>query len=505
MDIVECVMEGTRIRLRPVLMTATVASLGFLPMALSHGAGAEVQKPLATVVIGGLISATFLTLVVLPALYILFSKKVTPMLRMTSWLLLPIFFLGTGSSQAQVSGNPIELAQRANVDPISMEEAITIALENNGHLKSAQSMVRSKELRAHSGFELPRTSLTFQYGQYNSIENDHALHLEQKFLLPGYYKARKAWYQAETEASRLDLAMTSNEIRFEVERLYEQLIFLDLSRRQLEVLDSVYGDFVGAATLRYSSGETNLLEKATAEARRGQITMAIQKNAAERHGTYARLKGVMHTNEDFQITLPDAYVPLMTLPSADSTALNLHPAIRLQEQAAVILQRERDFERATLLPEFSLGYFNQSIIGTQSVDGQDTYYDAGKRFQGVSLGIEVPLTASTSKYKLKALDAEKQGAEQQAEYLKSNAQAQLHQYIEMYDGLLAEHAYYNHTGLPHAATILSTARLAYRQGEINYLEYAAAIQSATDIQLEAIQVIHELRQLDLEIRFLTQP
>jgi heavy metal efflux system protein len=69
------VLLGTQVRLRPVVMTAMVASLGFLPMALSHGAGAEVQKPLATVVIGGLITATLLTLVVLPVLYVLFEKK----------------------------------------------------------------------------------------------------------------------------------------------------------------------------------------------------------------------------------------------------------------------------------------------------------------------------------------------------------------------------------------------------------------------------------------------
>ena len=69
------VIEGTNMRLRPVLMTATVASLGFMPMALSTSAGAEVQKPLATVVIGGLVTATFLTLVVLPLLYMIFSLK----------------------------------------------------------------------------------------------------------------------------------------------------------------------------------------------------------------------------------------------------------------------------------------------------------------------------------------------------------------------------------------------------------------------------------------------
>lgn len=71
----EAIVQGALTRLRPVLMTALVASLGFVPMALATGTGAEVQKPLATVVIGGLVTATLLTLIVLPALYKLFSKK----------------------------------------------------------------------------------------------------------------------------------------------------------------------------------------------------------------------------------------------------------------------------------------------------------------------------------------------------------------------------------------------------------------------------------------------
>lgn len=65
----DAIREGALTRLRPVLMTALVASLGFVPMAFNVGAGAEVQRPLATVVIGGIISSTLLTLLVLPALY----------------------------------------------------------------------------------------------------------------------------------------------------------------------------------------------------------------------------------------------------------------------------------------------------------------------------------------------------------------------------------------------------------------------------------------------------
>lgn len=74
-DIMQRVVLGCKHRLRPVVMTALVASFGFLPMALSTGDGAEVQRPLATVVIGGLLTATFLTLIVIPAIYYTFSKK----------------------------------------------------------------------------------------------------------------------------------------------------------------------------------------------------------------------------------------------------------------------------------------------------------------------------------------------------------------------------------------------------------------------------------------------
>lgn len=74
-NVYDRVRQGVKVRFRPVIMTAAVASLGFLPMAISTSAGAEVQKPLATVVIGGLVSATFLTLVVLPVLYTLFTKN----------------------------------------------------------------------------------------------------------------------------------------------------------------------------------------------------------------------------------------------------------------------------------------------------------------------------------------------------------------------------------------------------------------------------------------------
>lgn len=75
LEVDEAAREGARVRLRPVLMTAMVASFGFIPMALATSAGGEVQRPLATVVIGGLVTSTLLTLLVLPAVYRWFAPK----------------------------------------------------------------------------------------------------------------------------------------------------------------------------------------------------------------------------------------------------------------------------------------------------------------------------------------------------------------------------------------------------------------------------------------------
>jgi cobalt-zinc-cadmium resistance protein CzcA len=74
----EAAHEGTLMRIRPILMTALVASLGFLPMAISTTAGAEIQRPLATVVIGGLVTSTLLTALVVPAIYPWFARAQQP-------------------------------------------------------------------------------------------------------------------------------------------------------------------------------------------------------------------------------------------------------------------------------------------------------------------------------------------------------------------------------------------------------------------------------------------
>ena len=151
-------------------------------MALSHGAGAEVQKPLATVVIGGLLTATFLTLFVLPLLYLLFSgeRKLKP--NVTALILL-----------FSVFGFTITNAQTPK--QLSPNDVIELSLKNNLQIQSSQLNVQSYSKLKNSFFELPKTELNYQYGQFNSIKKDNSFQIAQNIPFPTYYSARLELYR----------------------------------------------------------------------------------------------------------------------------------------------------------------------------------------------------------------------------------------------------------------------------------------------------------------------
>ena len=168
-DIYERVRRGTRVRLRPVIMTAAVASLGFLPMALSTSAGAEVQKPLATVVIGGLLSATVLTLLVLPALYILFSDKLFKP-KAAVWLLLGGLMLG--SADTAFAQNRV----------VSLEDCLQMAAENNLVLKGSSLEIQQNRALEGTARDFGRTNFSITQDPTSGGNIDNSLGIAQNFV-----------------------------------------------------------------------------------------------------------------------------------------------------------------------------------------------------------------------------------------------------------------------------------------------------------------------------------
>lgn len=488
-NILDRIREGTKTRLRPVLMTATVASLGFFPMALSHGAGAEVQKPLATVVIGGLGTATFLTLFVLPLLYLLFSKKRKLNVNATAM----VFIVGLFAFQN---------ANAQTVKQISIDEAVTIALKNNLQVQSEQLNVQSSQVLKKSTFELPKTNVNMQYGQYNSINQDMGFQLSQSIPFPTYYSAKSGLYKAQLQGAQFQQQATSNEIKTRVQTFYYQLVHLEQNKKQLQVLDSSYSEFVKASNLRYKTGETNLLEKTTAETKRGQLNLLLQQNESEIKSTYTMLKSLLNSREDFSVVSPQSVEPLSMSSTFDTTLVANNPNLKLLYQNALIAEKNKQIEVAQTLPDFTIGYFNQSLIGNQSINGQDVYFDRSKRFTGINAGISIPLTFFSNTAKIKSLNYEKQSLEKEAENGKLILQSQLQNTFQEYKMALAQYNYYKTSALPNANTIITTAKTGFNSGAIGYIEYLQALQTATEVQLGFLQAVNQVNQSVININYL---
>lgn len=491
-DILQRIKEGTKIRLRPVLMTATVASLGFLPMALSQSAGAEVQRPLATVVIGGLVTATFLTLFVLPLLYLLFSTKIRVKRNIKTASILVFALCSFATVKAQTD----------TTKAIGLDEAIATALQNNLEIQSQQLNVQSSAILKKSVFELPKTNVNFQFGQYNSIQDDKAIQISQTIPFPTYFSAKSTLYKAELQGSQLRQQVAENEIKAQVQYWYYQLQYLEQVKGRLLTLDSLYSDFVSAAELRYKTGETGLLEKTTAETKRGQLSLLSQQTEREINTAYVSLQTLMNTNEQFTLKEELNYQPITLSLSLDTSLIANNPSLKSLYQQAVIAEQSKKVETASSLPDFTVGYFNQSLIGTQTVNGTDVFFGANDRFDGFSVGVSIPLTFFSNASKIKSMDYKYQALQKEAESEKLNLQTHLQNAFQQYNQYLSQYNYFITIALPNVETIISTATLGFDSGDIGYIEYLSALQTATDSQLAYLQTINQLNQTVININFL---
>ncbi|MEG1021280.1 MAG: CusA/CzcA family heavy metal efflux RND transporter [Myroides sp.] len=483
-EIIPRIIEGAKTRLRPVLMTASVASLGFLPMALSTSAGAEVQKPLATVVIGGLITATALTLFVLPLLYLIFMKnsnhsKTHKLKSITPIILLLVFF-----------GFP----QSSNAQTVNLDEAVKTALENSFGVRSKTMDLQAAESLRGTVFELPKTDVNFQYGNNEGFEYNDGIKISQTIPFPTLFGAKKNLVKEQVKSQQWIKSLTENEITRQVRSYYYQLEYLENNSIVLNRLDSIYTDFIRIAELRYKVGETGKLDISTANTKRGEINLLYQQNDVLRQNAYASLKALMQTEEDFTIEDKNDYEPLLLSTAIDSAAIENHPRIQMLYQEAKIAEQIKKVERANGLPDITIGYNNVSLIGNHSKNGMEQYYGREQRFSFVDVGITIPLTFGATKARVRSLDFQKQSLELNAKLEQQQLKTELQNSLTQYAQYLSQFNYFKQQALPNAAEIIKAAKLGYSTGDITYVEYLFALQTATDIQLNYLKSIQQINE-----------
>ena len=383
------ILEGTHIRLRPVLMTAIVASLGFLPMALSGSAGGEVQKPLATVVIGGLVTATLLTLLVLYYLEETWSArraarkgeaadaaKPKAGVPVVGLLLLGLgLTLLPGMARAQKADTP-------SGGPLTADQAVTAALTQSGTVLGAQQQLATQQAAVRAARDLGRTTVQGSYGQYNSIHKDNLFTVTQPLAWPGYYGTLTALARAQVATKEQQLGLARADVRRQVRLQYQAAVHARNRLRTLRAQDSLCTAFVRAAQLRFRTGETARLEVATALVQQGETRVRLAQARTELRVAERQLQALLQAVQP--VTVADStlapLVPKATVAAGDTALLARSLLATVLRQQVAVAQAETRVMQAQGKPGLSVGYFNQSIIGPQNVDGTTRVYSGTDRF-----------------------------------------------------------------------------------------------------------------------------
>jgi len=490
MDIKHIILKGTETRLRPVLMTAAVASLGFLPMALSQGAGAEVQRPLATVVIGGLVTATFLTLVLLPVLYMWFEKRQQSKVKPAAIIILA--FLGSMHSEAQpIQGNKI-----------SLDSLLQMASRQNLSVQANRKNSQYWQSLSQKTFELPRTQVGLEYGNINSANQDTRLFVSQGFQMPAVYQRQKDFYQANVEANTALLALKEKELAREIRLSYYALQGLLERDSLLLFLDSVYGRFASGAALRLKTGETGMLEKTTATALVEHLKLQRKQLHADFLVQQHRL-GMLLSSDDRWLPIESGLVET-GLYLTDTALMSAHPMVQYWDGQNRLIQAQSAVDRSRMSPEFSLGYSNLSLIGWQTEDGvNQKYYSASDRFNIYQFSMGLPLFNGATRSRIKAaqISTDVNRIEKENAYRHISGQLKIGQ--EEYLKNVETVNYYTETGLIQADLIIKNAAKSFQAGDLSYMEWTMLMNQAVQIKLSYLDALQALRKTKAELIYLT--
>lgn len=489
-NIYDRVLEGTKTRLRPVLMTAAVASLGFLPMALSSSAGAEVQKPLATVVIGGLITATLLTLFVLPCLYLLFNRKETAKLKMPKLII------------ALVAVLSLTLGKQANAQqkPLSLDSAIAKALSNNLQLRSSGLSVEQAKILQKSGTEIPKTEVVLTQDPTSGGNMDNAIGITQNIAWPGLYsKQRKLLNQQSMLTERSHLATQASITRAVRNAWYAQALYQE-TLRVLQYQDSLYAGFVKKAEVRFKTGETSNLELMSARNKYQEVlAMKIAAQADLKNNELA-LQQLLNTKET--LVVETKQLPLFLPAGMDEAKPIQNPELGVVQQEVEVAQAKIGVEQAKAMPDFILGYNQQLLISGFNPANISRTYSPGTRIAGIQVGVALPIFNRAGRAKIKA---EKIGAQvAQANYQNAQSQAQLtfEQELQHYRQFKQIVDYYLSVGLKQADEQLRIAQVSFNLGEIGYIEYIQNTSTAVQAKLAYLEAVSQLNQSAIQLKYL---
>ncbi|SMG37542.1 cobalt-zinc-cadmium resistance protein CzcA [Marivirga sericea] len=480
MDLIQLIKIGSTDRLRPVLMTALVASLGFLPMALSTSSGAEVQKPLASVVIGGLITATFLTLVVLPSLYYLMNKnKGKSGSKVATMLVLMLFSFFCFHQNAK--------AQDQNHEPETLKMMIQNAMEQNPQIQNAKLRIEQAETFKAQAFQIPSTNINYQRGQIDGPEIDYSWNFQQSIgNIPASFRRQKM-AGAQIDLAQKEYNLAKKEMSSEIRKAWNNWVFtlkqVDFLKAQADLLKTS----MSQAEEMVEKGESGKLETLSLSGQLMSIENELIKGRRMLNDNIKALKQLCFCDQ-----LPDSATTYSRYEWSDSIdSLTLDAAFtQRNEQQLLAATTNIKVGKAQYFPSAYVGYVNQSL---QNITG----------YQSVQVGISIPIVYNGVKGKIEELKIEKDIQQSTLEWQNNERNQRL---------ISAKSDFKNYSTLIQKSSSMmeelddleSSSSEALKIGELNFYEFVQNLSALYNIQKTNLELQKEIANISIELQYLTE-
>jgi cobalt-zinc-cadmium resistance protein CzcA len=488
-DVNERILEGAKTRLRPVIMTALVASLGFFPMAISSSSGAEVQRPLASVVIGGLITSTLLTMILLPVLYQLFSatirKRSSTALKATT-VLFGMVLLFAGTAYAQQSGT------------YTMKQVVDSALKKNRYVTAACLDWNAAKASQKAALDFGSTTGTFTAGNMNSAYNDKNITVVHTLPSPGVISAARKVARAETGYAVLNVTATQAEIAYKTKASYLNLLYLRLLKKLVVREDSLYHAYASASVKRYEAGEITLLQKLSAENLALQSAAQLMEVESQIRAEQMMLTALCGIN--ILIIPSEAEMPKFAPNTLDTASKPVKVLIAFQ-YADIQYGRIRA-ERSKLLPQFTIGGFSQSLYGNQNTTGTDVFYGSNMGFRGIQTGVQIPFPFNAQAARIKSAQLSYDAALSRAEAQAIEVNAERSAAISKLQALELKLNWYKSSALPQSMLLNQQAQISWKAGEVGSIEYQQSLQAALLVEKEYLHTFYLYNRAVVELDYL---
>lgn len=466
------IARGTAHLLRPVFLTGLVASLGFVPMAIATSAGAEVQRPLATVVIGGLIVSTVLTLLIIPVFYQIVSYAVVWKRRFSAkkflffFLLLAVMLPFTAKAQEKVT----------------MDQAIELAKQNHPRLKIASAAIRQVKAGRGEVLELSPTEMNYSWGQLNGeLRKDKQWEVTQGLgsLLTPFYK--NALVNRQVETGTFYRQIVEKEVVAEVKRAWAYYLYACNLRALYNDQNKLAEQLQRMGELRYQQGEITLLEKNMTTSMAADMKNRLFQAQEEEKLALSRLNWVCYADRPL-VPVDTALVQFPVdyqAPSFSEVHLNYFQSQANEAKAQLNVERSRFF------PELSFGYVRQDILPLKGLNSW-------------MVGVSFPVYFLPRHSKVKQAKVAAVIARTEAETNTQNLYNKVSEAVASLRRQSESLRYYTTSALKEADELLKVTNLQLQHSETNITEFIQAVNVARDIRRGYLETVYQYNIAALE-------